>query len=145
MWMNQQQNRYKGKGVFLGVCAGWFHIIWTQDSYFGRGTLTWESVPTGILSWLAIDVEGSTAHSAILGLVVLVAIRDVWESHGEHAVSSVSQWPLFQFLLPDSLALSSCPDFLQWWSMTWQLWAELNPLLSQVAFGHGVLSQRQKH
>ena len=64
-----------------------------------------------------------------IGQVVLCCIWKVVEQTRESKpVSSIPPWSLLQFLLQVSI-VSSYPDFLQWWSVTWELEDEINPFL----------------
>ena len=71
--------------------------------------------------------------------------RAGWTIHGEQA--SKQHPSMASASAPASRSqpcLSSCPDFLQWWTMIWN-YSKLNKLFPpQLGFGHGVSSLQRK-
>lgn len=81
------------------------------------------------ISWFLIDRGGSCPLGRVdPGKVVLDAMWD-WTEQAAFFMASASP--------PDSGFFSSCPDFTQWGTVTWN-YKNNNPFLSQVAFGHGI-------
>lgn len=85
----------------------------------------------GAVSWMMIDVEGPVG-GASSGLVVLGCI---WASHGEQASKQASNQDLLGLCFSSGLqvpALSSYSNVPQWWTVTWDVYAQIDSFLPRL-------------